>query len=92
MSGRREELVNKEKEERDRDAEREREIKEEADGQGKRQADRDIEKKKKDKRTERNAGKSARLLQIYDRTLKEEEQREKGTCRIKEGKLGISAM
>lgn len=36
--------------------------------------------------------KSVRLLQIYDRTLKKEEQREVGTCRIKAGKLGISAM
>ncbi len=64
MSGRREGLGNKEKRgEGEGDAERE--MKEEADGQGKRPADRDIEKRGANREECR---KSARLLQIYDRT------------------------
>lgn len=60
-------------------------MKEEADGQ------REILRKDRQEQTE-ECGRSGRLLQLHDRTLKGEEQREKGKCRIKEGKLGISAM
>lgn len=52
--------------EREREGDAQRELNGEADGRGQRQADRDTEKRLE--QTKRNAGKSARLLQIFDRT------------------------